>query len=293
MACPPPEFDWSSWATWSCLREDLAPVLTFIGAAIVAGAALWQASTARRRHEEQTKADLERRITEAFAKAVEQLGSDKLEVRLGAVYALEDISRESERKYWPIMEVLTAYVRERAPLPPPQSDEAADQQKEPELSREKIPPKTDVQAVLTVLGRRDEEKRKQERDDQRLDLSQTDLRGANLTGAHLERANLWGAHLEHADFNEAHLEGTDLWGAHLEHAWLGRAHLEGAHIEKAHLEGVKLKETHLEGATFSEVYFENTKNLQEQINNAFGNENTILPGPVTAKLCKTAIWNIS
>jgi hypothetical protein len=41
-----------------------------------------QAEIAGRRHEEQTRADQQRRITESFAKAVEQLGSDKLEVRL-------------------------------------------------------------------------------------------------------------------------------------------------------------------------------------------------------------------
>jgi hypothetical protein len=36
-----------------------------------------QAKTAAERHAEQTKADRERRITESFVKAVEQLGSDK------------------------------------------------------------------------------------------------------------------------------------------------------------------------------------------------------------------------
>jgi hypothetical protein len=36
-----------------------------------------------------------RRITESFSKAVEQLGSDKLEVRLGGTYSLERISKES------------------------------------------------------------------------------------------------------------------------------------------------------------------------------------------------------
>ena len=82
-----------------------------------ANAAL-QAKTAAERHKEQTDADRERRITESFAKAVEQLGDDKLEVRLGGIYTLERIARESERDYWPIMETLTAYVRERAPWPP-------------------------------------------------------------------------------------------------------------------------------------------------------------------------------
>ena len=61
-----------------------------------------QAEIARLRHEEQTKADLQRRITESFTKAIEHLGSDNLQVRLGGIYTLERISRESELDYWPV-----------------------------------------------------------------------------------------------------------------------------------------------------------------------------------------------
>ncbi len=56
----------------------------------------------------------EGQVTERYTKAVEQLGSDKLAVRLGGIYALEQIARDSERDYWPILEVLTAYVRANA-----------------------------------------------------------------------------------------------------------------------------------------------------------------------------------
>src|SRR5215472_8488533 len=77
--------------------------------AAVAAAAAWIALL---RHFAQTEADRQRRITESFSKAVEQLGSDKLEVRLGGIYALERISQESPRDYWTVMETLTAFVRE-------------------------------------------------------------------------------------------------------------------------------------------------------------------------------------
>jgi hypothetical protein len=110
------------WARYTANREDVVPLVTLIGGAIgvyflairtravdrTARAALEQAKIAAERHAEQTKADRDRRITESFAKAVEQLGSDKLETRLGAIYTLERISQESEREYWPIMETLTA-----------------------------------------------------------------------------------------------------------------------------------------------------------------------------------------
>jgi hypothetical protein len=75
-----------------------------------------QAETAAERHQKQTEADRKRRITDNFTKAVELLGEPELEVRIGAIYALERIARESKRDHWPIMETLTAYVRTRLPV---------------------------------------------------------------------------------------------------------------------------------------------------------------------------------
>jgi hypothetical protein len=63
----------------------------------------------------------EGQITERFTRAIDQLGKfdderKKLfEIRLGGIYALERIARESPEDYWPIMEILTAYVRHNAP----------------------------------------------------------------------------------------------------------------------------------------------------------------------------------
>ena len=56
----------------------------------------------------------EGQITERFTRAIEQLGSEKIEIRLGGIYALERISSESEKDYWPIMKILAAYVRMNA-----------------------------------------------------------------------------------------------------------------------------------------------------------------------------------
>lgn len=53
-------------------------------------------------------------LIEQLRGAVDQLGNEKLEIRLGGIYALERISNESEKDYWPIMEILTAYVRENS-----------------------------------------------------------------------------------------------------------------------------------------------------------------------------------
>jgi hypothetical protein len=89
-------------------------VIGGIGAALLVGAALQQAATARRRQQAQTDADRQRRITESFSKAVEQLASEKIEMRFGGIYTLERISLESPFDYFTVMETLAAFVRERA-----------------------------------------------------------------------------------------------------------------------------------------------------------------------------------
>ncbi|MFH1141500.1 MAG: hypothetical protein V1724_07575, partial [Chloroflexota bacterium] len=42
----------------------------------------------------------EGQITERFTRAIQQLGDPKLEVRLGGIYALERIARDSPRDHW-------------------------------------------------------------------------------------------------------------------------------------------------------------------------------------------------
>lgn len=174
----------------------------------------------------------ESQSTERFTRAVEQFGSERIEIRLGGIYALERIAKESERDHWPIMEVLCAYVRERT----------AWQEGHPAPARVA----TDVQAILTVLGRRRREHEPEEH--QRLNLSRTDLRGADLQNAHLERAALVETHLEGADLGGACLEKADLRGAFLNEADLVQADLKGADLREAHLEGAYVVEAHLEGA---------------------------------------------
>ena len=84
----------------------------------------------------------EGQVTERFSRAIDHLGNDSLDVRLGAIYALERIARDSRQDHWPVMEILTAYVRERAARGPAAEDQqpADDEQ----------PLATDIQAVVTV-----------------------------------------------------------------------------------------------------------------------------------------------
>jgi uncharacterized protein YjbI with pentapeptide repeats len=53
----------------------------------------------------------ERRITDLYTKAVEQLGSDKAPVRLGGLYALERLANDEENHRQTVINVVCAYLR--------------------------------------------------------------------------------------------------------------------------------------------------------------------------------------
>jgi hypothetical protein len=124
----------------------------------------------------------EGQVTDRYTKAVEQLGSDKLDMRIGGIYALERIARDSARDHPTVMEVLSAFVREHSHEQWPPTDSG---RREQERSM-----RPDVQAALTVVGRRD-----QRRDIQAINLAGADLTRARLTGADLTGADLRGATL--------------------------------------------------------------------------------------------------
>src|SRR5215203_2287843 len=214
-------------------------------------------------------------ITERFTRAIDQLGATdddgnpRLEVRLGGIYALERIDKESpERAYHStVMEVLTAYVRENAPWPPKSSnksperefikppfikppegdsvsnsspnvaaeqDEGAEQEVEPTSGT----PRTDIQAVLDVLKRREED-RVPKKPRVRLDLRGTDLQGADLRKAYLYDANLGEGNLQKATLAEANLRFANLGGGNLQGALVIGADLQGANLRYADLQGAR------------------------------------------------------
>ena len=182
----------------------------------------------------------EGQVTDRYTKAIEQLGSDKLDVRIGGIYALERVARDSARDHPTVMDVLAAFIREHSheQWPPP----------DPPRHAGSIRP--DVQAAITVIGRRDAKR----------SIDQIDLDGANLTGAYLPGANLavdlGGANLTGAVLVDANLDGAYLFrailvDANLDGARLRRADLEGANLTGAILTGADLTNADLEGANLT------------------------------------------
>lgn len=227
-------------------------------------------------------------VTDRYGKAVEQVGRqgvEYLQVRLGGIYALERLARDSTRDQPTIIEVLSAFVRTSTQIAPGEPCP-------------KEPPNADVQAALTVLGRRNIDQDRGTRVDLRgaclapaelaearfdhaslsrtylngaslinidlngaslddADLSESDLAGANLNDAWLFSADLTGADLSEADFtdatlNQAQLRNADLRAAQLDNTYLHNAHLNGAYLGRASLNGARLLGADLTGAEHDE-----------------------------------------
>jgi Pentapeptide repeats (8 copies) len=200
-------------------------LLTLGAGLFVAGALLYTARNFTLSREAQ--------VTDRYTKAIEQLGSDKgLDVRIGGIYALERIARDSPRDHPTIMEVLTAFVRERSRERWPPAEDGA---KPPDrLTR------PDVQAAVTVIGRRTIRHDSRQINLVAAQLIYADLSGADLSGANLYRADLSGADLYRADLGGAVLTGAVLAGAHLAFARLPSANLDGADLGGAVLTGAVL-----------------------------------------------------
>jgi hypothetical protein len=130
----------SSKASLTTARDAARGRLLTLGAGLLAAGAL--VFTARN-----FILSREGQVTDRYTKAIEQLGSDKLDVRIGGIYALERIARDSAKDHPTVMEVLTAFIREHSREPWPVKGKGEQQ------GEKKTRP--DVRAAVTMIGRRD------------------------------------------------------------------------------------------------------------------------------------------
>lgn len=179
--------------------------------------------------------------TETFSYAIDQLAHDKLAVRLGAIYALEGLAKNSPNLHISVFEALCAYVREKSPTLKPTEDKNTEGHTIP----------ADIQTILTVIGRRNVN---HEEDSSIIDLSNSNLSGAKLFGF-----NMRGTQLVHVRLNNAELWMTDLEGANLNHA-----KIENAIFAAANLKDTCLIEASLKGSILSFVQY----NSQTDISSA-------------------------
>ncbi|MET7714822.1 pentapeptide repeat-containing protein [Streptomyces sp. NPDC005407] len=249
----------------------------------------------------------EGQVVDRFTKAVDQISSDRVDVRLGGIFALERVMVDSPRDHETVVLLLCAFLGERAPADHDSSEPwSSDIEwlEPPSLTNaNRITnwrPPADIRAALTVLARRP---RRPETD--RLDLSSTDLRGATLADyGRLSGATLSGADLRQTDFSRADmrhaalakadarqgffvstdlrgallynadLRGALLMGADLSHADLSKVRLEGALLDHVRFHGANLNGANLRDTDLRRVNGLTT----EQLSQAETNAGTQVPG---------------
>lgn len=213
-------------------------------------------------------------ITDRINNAVQGLGAEKtvkdgeddktvpnIEVRVGAIYALERIAQDSERDHIQIMEILCAYIRENAPADSAvtfitETDEEPDADEIRAWARQLEGPRTDIRVALEVIGRRSKKQIALERVAEvrgstvgyRLDLRDTCVQGVDISELDFD----------HALFDKAQMRGADLIGAQMD--------------EKTSLSAATLR-----GAALREVDFTTVSFSQDQVDEIFGDGSVKLP----------------
>jgi uncharacterized protein YjbI with pentapeptide repeats len=167
----------------------------------------------------------EGQITERFTRAIDQLGSGGHEIIIGGIFALERIAKDSTKDYWPIMEVLTAYVRENSKAKLAESPEEQEQFDKSALSPKPI--EAPIEAILNVVSRR-------------------------LPQGHHEELNLSGSYLCHSKFNKAMLMGAIFTDADLRRTSFQSCHLEGTKFSGSYLHGAEFN-SYLDGAIMCHI----------------------------------------
>jgi hypothetical protein len=274
------------------------------GLAVLTGAfyAYRQVQTARR----QVEVAQQGQVTERFTRAIDQLGNANLDVRLGGIYALERIANDSPQDRASVAEVLTAFVRGHAPWPTPSAERLNGLfRRLQRLVRRPVPDTewpievpalearaADVQAAMTVLGRRQPSADLHHLNLMRVDLRNAQLAGADLRGAELFAANLLGAELTGANLQDADLRGVNLIGANLPHAILrgatlytarlrrtelDSADLQGADLIRADLEGAWLANADLQGAQLGKARLQSETLFGAKLQGARADAATVWP----------------
>lgn len=201
------------------IGQLLGGVAVLIGAGVAYYGTLQTLSVSERR----VKASRDLLISQQASKGFENLGStghDKLMVRLGGIYALEGVMNDPGGQYHqPVLEALCAYAGDG-------------------------PPATDIQSVLTVIGRR------------AVGKGVIELTGAHIPRSTLAGANLRSAYLWFTDLRGAYLPSADLRGANLMNSDLAAADLSGTFMNNAqlvttNLTGANLTNANLDGANLS------------------------------------------
>jgi len=241
-------------------------------------------------------------ITDRINAAVASLGADKtvklfnddasnkdgkeytrpnIEVRVGAILALERIARMNDSVHIQIMEILCAYVRENTKHEFKRASKDRPDRSEPFYRQI---PRNDLQLAIRVIGRRS----KRQIDIEYSIRFRLDFANCDLSGFHFSKGNFCGAIFENCVLEASEFRDVKLNGARFTDSYLGYVNFLGSDLTGCNLNHTKMKKTQLNwaktfygaliaGADLSGSDFPGTP---EETNTIFETKDT-----------KTSIWN--
>ncbi|WP_052249460.1 pentapeptide repeat-containing protein [Tateyamaria sp. ANG-S1] len=149
-----------------------------------------------------------------------EVTTPNIEVRIGAIFALERIAQDSLRDHFQAMEILCAYVRHNS---------AQHELSPTEDIKKPAEPRFDIQTAIDVIGRRSVDQRNLEAAKEfRLNLQNSNLDGVNFAYGSFDGAVFVNCRFEAANLSRASLRGTLFDGSLLNHARWFDADLTGA-----------------------------------------------------------------
>ncbi|MFF9787305.1 pentapeptide repeat-containing protein [Streptomyces nigrescens] len=259
-----------------------------IATALAAVGALWFNGKAMEQNGEQLEMTRQGQVTDRFSKAVDQLGDDSMDTRLGGIYALRRIAQDSPRDREATVDVLTAFYLAHDTLAkhgtPSGHGTPADRRtvsgdgsvvcEVGALSKIARDALATLNALMELVPLERGASEKAIKDFELHgnsaldgpDMSGTylsgirippssglfvraDLRGVDLQGARLDGVNFGAASLNSADLSCAYADSADLQGVELDGARLDEAELRGARMPKVALD-VQARRAILTGADF-------------------------------------------
>ncbi|MFI9175814.1 pentapeptide repeat-containing protein [Streptomyces lincolnensis] len=209
---------------WTVLINHAATSLTALAAVaalLFAGISSLQAQDELSNRRQELDIAREGQVTERFTAAVAQLGDTSPDVRLGGVYALERIMRDSPKDQRSIVGVLSAFIRTHC-------GRATSDRQGP---RDTVA----VAAAATAVA----ERRPHHDDEELVNWSGCRLTDIAVEGAYLSFSDLSGVTISHTDLYSGDLSSSDL-----SRAVLDDVGFDGVNFADSVLAGVDLTKSH-------------------------------------------------
>ena len=291
---------------WLTAEESGSATLRNVGLLLMAliglPFAIWRTMVAAR----QTKIAQHSLRNERHQKAVEMLGNGVLPVRLGGIYALQQLAKEDAVNYHvQVMRIFCAFLHH--PTTDQTTDVASnslDTNIEHGRRDSKMYIRRDVQDVLHAIGSRDRKEIELEgrvgfdlvingadyqglklyevvrfsydrsfklldsRPKRRAKFSNVHFRNVNFSEADLSFVDMSNAEFWDTDFTDAVLEDVDLSGTSWDGGSLRNARLSSVDLSRARIENSSFVDTDLSRADLSSVIFDNVDLSNANLSNA-------------------------